>query len=179
MLYGKLLFISPSRKISDLVLFDGRHSLFYETEWAIITYKRYTFSSRKEKNMRKIFLGFIVYALAELALLIVIGQNIGVLSTLLLIIATSVLGVYVMKNKGMNSIQNVKNTLARGEAPGSALVDTLLTFSGGLLLALPGFMTDLIGLLLLLPFSRKMFQPVVYYWMRKKMKKGQFIIVQR
>lgn len=67
--------------------------------------------------MRKIFLGFIVYAIAELALLIVIGQNIGVLSTLLLIIATSVLGVYVMKNKGMNSVQNVKNTLARGEAP--------------------------------------------------------------
>jgi len=119
------------------------------------------------------------YRFSELALLIVIGQNIGVLSTLLLIIATSVIGIYVMKNKGMNSVQNVKNTLARGEAPGSALVDALLTFSGGSLLALPGFLTDLVGLLLLMPFSRKMFQPVVYYWMRKKMKKGQFIIVQR
>lgn len=121
--------------------------------------------------MRKIFLGFVVYALAELALLIVIGQNIGVFSTLLLIIATSIIGMYVMKNKGMNSIQNVKQTMARGEAPGAALVNTLLTFSGGLLLALPGFLTDLIGLLLLMPFSRKMFQPLVYYWMRKQMKK--------
>lgn len=129
--------------------------------------------------MRKIFLGVVVYALAELALLIVIGQNIGVFSTLMLIVATSVIGIYVMKNKGMNSIQNVKNTMARGEAPGAALVDTLLTFGGGLLLALPGFLTDLVGLLLLMPFSRKMFQPIVYYWMRKKMKKGQFIIVQR
>lgn len=129
--------------------------------------------------MRKIFLGFIVYTLAELTLLIVIGQNIGVLSTLLLIIATSVMGIYVMKNKGMNSVQNVKNTLARGEAPGAALVDTFLIFSGGLLLALPGFLTDVLGLFLLMPFSRKMFQPIVYYWMRKKMKKGQFIIVQR
>ncbi|UZN01163.1 FxsA family protein [Lysinibacillus sp. MHQ-1] len=71
---------------------------FYETKWAIITYIRYTFSSRKEKKYaKKFFLGFIVYALAELALLIVIGQNIGVLSTLLLIIVTSVLGIYVMK----------------------------------------------------------------------------------
>ncbi|KOY81210.1 FxsA family protein [Lysinibacillus macroides] len=129
--------------------------------------------------MRKIFLGFVVYALAELALLIVVGQNIGVFSTLLLIIATSSIGVYVMKNKGMNSIQNVKQTMASGEAPGAALVNTLLTFSGGLLLALPGFLTDLIGLLLLMPFSRKMFQPLVYYWMRKQMKKGPFIIVQR
>lgn len=121
--------------------------------------------------MRKIFLGFIVYTLAELTLLIVIGQNIGVLSTLLLIIATSVIGIYVMKNKGMNSVKNVKNTLARGEAPGAALVDTFLTFGGGLLLALPGFLTDVLGLFLLMPFSRKMFQPIVYYWMRKKMKK--------
>ncbi|WP_445478077.1 FxsA family protein [Lysinibacillus irui] len=129
--------------------------------------------------MRKIFLGVVVYALAELALLIVIGQNIGVFSTLMLIVATSVIGIYVMKNKGMNSIRNVKNTMARGEAPGAALVDTLLTFGGGLLLALPGFLTDVVGLLLLMPFSRKMFQPIVYYWMRKKMKKGQFIIVQR
>ncbi|EFI69774.1 FxsA family protein [Lysinibacillus sp. HST-98] len=129
--------------------------------------------------MRKIFLGFIIYTLAELTLLIVIGQNIGVLSTLLLIIATSVIGIYVMKNKGMNSVQNVKNTLARGEAPGAALVDTFLTFGGGLLLALPGFLTDVLGLFLLMPFSRKMFQPIVYYWMRKKMKNGQFIIVQR
>lgn len=112
--------------------------------------------------MRKVFLGFIVYALAELALLIVIGQNIGVFNTLLLIVATSIIGIYVVKNKGMNSVQNVKNTIARGEAPGPALIDTVLTFSGGVLLALPGFLTDLIGLLLLMPFSRKMFQPIFF-----------------
>lgn len=129
--------------------------------------------------MRKVFLGFIVYALAELALLIVIGQNIGVLNTLLLIVATSIIGIYVVKNKGMNSVQKVKATIARGEAPGPALVDTVLNFSGGVLLTLPGFITDLVGLLLLMPFSRKMFQPIFYYWMRNKMKKGQFIIVQK
>lgn len=67
--------------------------------------------------MRKFFLGFVVYALAELALLIIVGKNIGVLSTLLLIIATSALGIYVMKNKGMHSMQNVKQAMAHGEAP--------------------------------------------------------------
>ncbi len=129
--------------------------------------------------MRKIFLGFIVYTLAELALLIVIGQYIGVFNTLLLIVVTTIIGIYIVKNKGMNSVQKVKNTIARGEAPGPALIDTVLIFSGGVLLALPGFITDLIGFLLLMPFSRKMFQPLFYYWMRKKMKKGQFIIVQK
>ncbi|MFJ7736824.1 FxsA family protein [Lysinibacillus sp. NPDC097287] len=129
--------------------------------------------------MKKIFLSFVVYSLAELALLIFIGQKIGVLSTLLLIVGTSVIGIYVAKNKGMNSVQKVKNSLARGEAPGPAVIDAMLNFSGGLLLALPGFLTDTLGLLLLLPITRKMFQPLAFYWMRKKMKNGQFIIVQR
>ena len=129
--------------------------------------------------MKKIFLSFVVYSIAELALLIGIGQKIGVFNTLLLIVATSIIGIYVAKNKGMNSVRKVKNSLAHGEAPGPAVIDTMLNFSGGLLLALPGFLTDILGVFLLLPFTRKMFQPIVFYWMRKKMKNGQFIIVQR
>lgn len=129
--------------------------------------------------MKKFFLSFVVYALAELALLIVIGQNIGVFNTLLLVVATTIIGIYIAKNKGINSVKNVKHMVARGEAPGPALVDGMLNFSGGVLLALPGFITDVIGLLLLLPITRKLFQPLVFYWMRKKMKKGQFIIVQK
>ena len=129
--------------------------------------------------MKKILLGFVVYSLAELALLIAIGQMIGVFNTLLLIVATSVIGIYAAKNKGMHSVHKVKNSLARGEAPGPAVIDTMLNFTGGLLLALPGFITDLAGLLLLMPFTRKMFQPLVFVWMRKKLKKGQFIIVQK
>lgn len=129
--------------------------------------------------MKKFFLGFVVYSLAELALLIGIGQKIGVFNTLLLIVATSIIGIYVAKKKGMNSIGKVKNSLSLGEAPGPAVIDTMLNFSGGLLLALPGFLTDMLGLFLLMPFTRKLFQPLVFYWMRKKMKNGQFIIVQR
>lgn len=129
--------------------------------------------------MKKILLGFVVYSLAELALLIGIGQKIGVFNTLLLIVATSVIGIYAAKNKGMHSVRKVKDSLARGEAPGPAVIDTMLNFSGGLLLALPGFITDLVGLLLLMPFTRKMVQPLVFVWMRKKLKKGQFIIVQK
>lgn len=129
--------------------------------------------------MKKILLGFVVYSLAELALLIGIGQKIGVFNTLLLLVATSVIGIYAAKNKGMHSVRKVKDSLARGEAPGPAVIDTMLNFSGGLLLALPGFITDLVGLLLLMPFTRKMVQPLVFVWMRKKLKKGQFIIVQK
>ena len=69
--------------------------------------------------MKKIFLSFVVYSLAELALLIVIGQKLGVFSTLLLIVATSIFGIYVAKNKGMHSVRKVKDSLAHGEAPGT------------------------------------------------------------
>ena len=129
--------------------------------------------------MKKIILGFIVFSLAELALIIAIGQIIGVFNTLVLLVATSIMGIYVAKNKGMHSVRKVKNSLAHGEAPGPAVVDTMLNFSGGLLLALPGFISDLVGVLLLMPFTRKMVQPLVFVWMRKKLKKGNFIIVQK
>ncbi|GLC88311.1 FxsA family protein [Lysinibacillus piscis] len=129
--------------------------------------------------MRKIVFGFLGYVLLELALLIVVGKLIGVLPTLLLVVATSVLGIYVVKNKGMNSVRSVKQALENREAPGTAMVDTMLNFSGGFLLALPGFLTDVLGVLLLMPISRKLFQPIVYYWMRKKMKHNQVIIVQK
>ena len=129
--------------------------------------------------MKKILVGMVVFSLAELAIIIALGQTIGVFNTLVLLIATSIIGIYAAKNKGMHSIRKVKQSLARGEAPGPAVVDTMLTFSGGLLLALPGFISDVVGLLLLMPFTRKMFQPLVFVWMRKKLKKGQFIIVQK
>ena len=129
--------------------------------------------------MKKFLIGMVVFSLAELAIIIALGRTFGVLNTLVLLIATSIIGIYAAKNKGMHSIQKVKHSLARGEAPGPAVVDTMLNFSGGLLLALPGFISDIVGLLLLMPFTRKMFQPLVFVWMRKKLKKGQFIIVQK
>ena len=129
--------------------------------------------------MKKILVGMVVFSLAELAIIIAFGRMFGVLNTLVLLIATSIIGIYAAKNKGLHSIQKVKQSLARGEAPGPAVVDTMLNFSGGLLLALPGFISDVVGLLLLMPFTRKMFQPLVFVWMRKQLKKGQFIIVQK
>ncbi|MEG0259137.1 MAG: FxsA family protein [Lysinibacillus sp.] len=129
--------------------------------------------------MKKFFISFVVYMLIEMALLIFIGQQIGVFNTLLLVVATTILGIYFAKNKGMKSVQKVKSSLERGEAPGPAMVDAMMSFMGGLLLVIPGFLTDAVGLLLLFSFTKKLFKPIIYLWMRKKMKNGQFVIVQR
>lgn len=129
--------------------------------------------------MRKILLTGITLIFIEIALFILVGQIIGVFSTLLLILLTSVLGIYIAKKKGAKSVRNVQHSFQEGNAPGPAMIDTMLIFVGGILLIIPGFLSDLIGLLMLFSPTRKLFKPVIFMWMRKKMKNGQMIIIQR
>ena len=115
----------------------------------------------------------------EIALFILIGQAIGVFNTLLLIILSSILGIYVAKKKGVKSFQDVKNSLRSGAPPGVAMIDTMMIFLGGILLVTPGFLTDLIGLLMLFSLTRKLFKPAIYMWIKRKMKNGKFVVIQR
>lgn len=122
---------------------------------------------------------FIGMILIEIAIFIVVGKLIGVFNTLLLIILTSIIGVVVAKKQGMYSIQNMQTNINRGEAPGPAMVDTFLIFIGGVLLVLPGFLTDVIGLSMLFSFSRKLYKPFIYKWLRKKMESGNVFIINK
>lgn len=122
---------------------------------------------------------FIAMILIEIAIFIVVGKLIGVFNTLLLIILTSIIGAVVAKKQGMYSIQNMQTNIKQGEAPGPAMVDTFLIFIGGVLLVLPGFLTDVIGLSMLFSFSRKVYKPFIYKWLRKKMESGNVIIINK
>lgn len=129
--------------------------------------------------MRKIVTAGILTVFIEMALLIIIGNLIGVINTLFVVFLTSVLGVYIVMRKGAQSIQNVRNSFVNGMAPGPAMVDTMMIYLGGVLLITPGFLTDVIGILLLFSLTRKLFKPLVYMWIRRKLKSGNMIIVQR
>jgi len=129
--------------------------------------------------MRKIMTAGILTVFIEIALFIIIGNIIGVMNTLFIIFLTSVLGLYIVTKKGAQSIQNVRNSFVDGIAPGAAMVDTLMIYLGGVLLITPGFLTDVIGILMLFSLTRKLFKPLVYMWIRRKMKSGNMIIVQR
>lgn len=63
--------------------------------------------------------------------------------------------------------------------PGVAMIDTFMIFVGGALLALPGFLTDILGFAFIFSFTRKLFKPMIYYWLRKKLKNGQVFIIHR
>lgn len=128
--------------------------------------------------MRKYFLAFIAFMFVEIAGFIVVGNWIGVMPTLLLIIFTSVIGGFLLKKQGTKAMQDMKSAGASGQAPGVTLIDGVLVFIGSIMLILPGFVTDLIGLILITPI-RKLLMPVIFKVIRQKMKNGQMIIVQK
>ena len=129
--------------------------------------------------MRNLFLLFITFVLAEMAAIIVVGNWLGVFPTLMLIVLTSTFGVYMLKRRGTQSMKEIQQSIARGQAPGVALMEAFMMFVGAVLLVLPGFLSDILGLLMLTPVTRSLFKPLMLMWLRRKMKGRQTIIVQR
>lgn len=95
-----------------------------------------------------------VFALAEIALLVWVSGRIGVGWTLLALLATAALGGVLWRREGARALESLRSSEADAQAVGRRVTDTVLIFVGGLLLLLPGFLTDLIGLVCLLPFTR-------------------------
>jgi UPF0716 protein FxsA len=97
---------------------------------------------------------FIVVPIAELALLIQVGQLIGVWWTVLLLVADAVLGSMLMRAQGRAAWRRFNEALAEARIPHREVVDGVLVIFGGVLLLTPGFLTDIFGLLFLFPPSR-------------------------
>jgi UPF0716 protein FxsA len=90
----------------------------------------------------------------ELYLLVKVGAVIGALNTVLWVFASAFLGIWVARAHSQYSIRKVMAEIEAGRAPQNAVVDGMLVFFAGVLLILPGLITDAAGLLLLLPFVR-------------------------
>jgi UPF0716 protein FxsA len=87
----------------------------------------------------------------EIAGFVIVGQQIGLLSTLALVVASGVLGVLLLRMQGFGLLSRVRAEVDAGRDPGRQLVNGVMMLAAGVLLLIPGFVTDLIGLLLLLP----------------------------
>lgn len=86
--------------------------------------------------------------------LIQVGQAIGALPTVLILIAEAALGTWLMRREGGKAWQGLRDAFASGKMPAGELASAALILVGGTLLMLPGFFTDIIGLFFLLPFTR-------------------------
>lgn len=101
------------------------------------------------------FIAFFLYVYIEISLFIQVAHVFGVFLTLILVILTSVLGVSLVKNQGLKNLMLMQQKIAAGESPAAELVKSVSLIIAGIFLILPGFFTDLLGLLLLLPPVQK------------------------
>jgi UPF0716 protein FxsA len=99
-------------------------------------------------------LAFIVVPLAELAVIIAVGDAIGLLPTLLLLLGVSVAGAWLAKREGLAAWQRFQRALTEGRVPTVEVADGAMILLAGALLLTPGFLTDVVGILLLLPPTR-------------------------
>lgn len=97
---------------------------------------------------------FIVVPIAELYVIIQLGQAIGILPTIALLILDSIVGAMLMRSQGRTTWRRFNRALAEGRMPGREVMDGVLVIFGGALLLTPGFLTDILGLILLLPPTR-------------------------
>jgi UPF0716 protein FxsA len=112
----------------------------------------------------KLFLAFTLIPAAEIYVLIKIGGFVGALNTVLVIIITGILGAYLTRLQGMHTLYKIKANLHQGIIPTEELIDALIILSAGITLLTPGFLTDIAGLMLLVPRTRF----YVKRWLKKK-----------
>ncbi|CAN2249585.1 FxsA family protein [Bacillus vallismortis] len=126
--------------------------------------------------MRFLFLLFIVFPAIEIGIFLFSGKLIGILPTVLLMILTGIIGAAAAKKQGTEVYHKVQRDLQYGKMPGETIVDGLCIFIGGLLLMLPGFLSDLAGACLLIPFTRSWWKPILFKWLRGMSKNKRIII---
>ena len=105
---------------------------------------------------RILFLLFLTVPLIEIYFLIQVGQEIGAFSTVLLCILTAALGAILLRIQGILTLMNAREKLRQGEIPADNLLEGLILLIAGVLLLTPGFVTDVIGFLCLVPSLRSM-----------------------
>ena len=112
----------------------------------------------------KLFLAFTLVPFLEIYILIKIGSYIGAFNTVMIVILTGFLGALLARYQGLQTILRVRESLGRGEIPASEMLDALLIFLAGVVLLTPGFLTDIAGLMILIPRTRSLFK----VWVRRK-----------
>ena len=126
--------------------------------------------------MNSILITLILVPIIEIYLLIKIGSQIGAITTILLIFTTAIVGVYYAKYEGMNTLKSGFLQLSKNQSPSYEVVSGAAIAFAALLLIIPGFVTDIVGFLLIFPMSRKfIFEKLSNKFKFKKQNKDNFI----
>ncbi|HEX6173626.1 MAG TPA: FxsA family protein [Candidatus Binatia bacterium] len=107
---------------------------------------------------------FLGLPLLELYILIKIGSRLGAFLTIGLIVFTALLGLLLARFEGLRTLHQIRQSLSQGIVPAEEMVDSVLIFVGGVLFVVPGVITDIAALVLLIPFTRTIFKR----WLRRR-----------
>jgi UPF0716 protein FxsA len=98
---------------------------------------------------------FLIIPIIEIFFLIKVGETIGAFPTIILVVLTAVIGAGLLRQQGLSTLSRLQQNMGKGKLPAQELIEGVLLAVGGALLMTPGFVTDTMGFLCLLPFSRK------------------------
>ena len=104
---------------------------------------------------------FIVLPILEMYVLISVGSNIGAFNTILLVLLTALIGFALLRVQGFRTLINARNKLGMAQLPAEEMITGIFLAIGGALLLTPGFITDLFGLLCLVPVTRRFLLKIV------------------
>lgn len=94
---------------------------------------------------------FVVVPIAELYVIIQVGQAVGALNTIAILVAVSIAGAWLVKREGLSVMRRFRRQVEAGAVPGKEVADGVMIMLAGALLLTPGFLSDVLGILLLLP----------------------------
>ena len=126
--------------------------------------------------MNSILLFLILIPAIEIYLFIKIGSQIGAITTILLIFATAIIGVYYAKFEGLNTLKSGFAQLSKNKTPAYEIISGAAIALAALLLIVPGFATDILGFLLIFPISRKfLISKLPLKFQKNEVRKNNFI----
>ncbi|GJM74268.1 membrane protein FxsA [Paenibacillus macerans] len=130
--------------------------------------------------MRKWIAGLVIIVpLVEFWGYLFVGERLGVGKTIFLTLATSVIGGLMMQFEGRKVLADARAQMTGGQIPGRMVLDGICVFAGGILLLIPGFVTDIIGFTMVFPLTRPLYRFPLMKWIHKKMKDGTITYFRR
>lgn len=120
-----------------------------------------------------LILSIVAFPVIEIIILLLSGKVIGFWATLFTLLLMGIVGAYLAKQQGLETLRRAQAQMNVGQLPGNEMINGLCIMIGGILLVLPGFITELAGLLLILPPTRKLCKPLLMRWITKKINKNK------
>ncbi len=115
---------------------------------------------------------FLIVPIIEIYFLIQVGAVIGAFPTILLILSTAIIGAFLLRQQGLSTLMRFQNNLSTGTLPAQELIEGILLAVGGALLMTPGFVTDAMGFMCLIPLTRKFLAQYIMTRSSVKIKSG-------